>query len=121
MVTDPKIKEKIDKLRNYWFNDQMSLKWVNEVEVAIRKILTKEELFKNKGIKAVVDDIEKKIRAIDTMLTYNAELTDKERGVLFAEKKVHSFYLNRFSGKNLDQQFDRVGKLLDEELEKISN
>lgn len=112
----PELKEKIKKLKEYWFDDEMSLKWVDEVEKNLRKIIVKEELVKNRAAVAIVKDIKDKLRAIDTMLTLNEDLTETERKLLFREKKVHNFYLNRFEGKKVEQQFDMVGKLLDEEM-----
>lgn len=115
---DPEIRQKIDKLKEYWFDDDYSLKWVKEVEEALRRIIVKEELSENKGLVAVLDDVKSRIKVIDTILTFDEDLTDVNRKLLFREKKVHQFYLNRFEGKDVDEQFKKVGKLLDEELEK---
>ncbi len=112
----PELKEKLKALREYWFDDDMSLKWVKEVELKLRKILVLEKLAQNRGAVAIVKDAKERVRIIDMMLTLNEDLTEIERRLLFREKKVHNFYLNRFDGKPLEQQFDMVGKLLDEEL-----
>lgn len=115
---DPKTKEKLKKLRDYWFDDEYSLKFVDTVEKTLRKIMVKEKLAGNKAVQAILADVKDRIKAIDTMLIYDEEMTELERKLLMREKKVHGFYLNRFDGKNVDEQFESVGKLLDEELER---
>lgn len=113
---DPKVKAKLAKLREYWFDDEYSLKFLEVIEKNLRKIMIKEKLASNKAVQAVLADVKDRIKAIDTMLIYDEDMTEVQRKLLMREKKVHGFYLNRFDGKNVEEQFESVGKLLDEEL-----
>lgn len=115
-ISQSDIKEKIKKLKEYWLDDEGSLKWIDGVEKRLRAMVIKEKLVENKAIIDIVDDAKKKISAIDVLLRTDESLSDIERKLLFREKKVFNFFLDRLDGKDLDRQFERVGQLLDTEL-----
>lgn len=118
---DPKIQEKIKQLKNYWYDDDYSLKFIEAIETKIRNLITAEELGQNKAVMAIVDDAVKRISTINKLLIYKEDMTDEERKMLFHEKKVHQFYLDRFDSRNLGEKFEQVEKMLDEEIKKISS
>ncbi len=113
------IDSKLKKLKEYWYNDDWSLKWVEETEKAIRRLIVSEELSKNKGIIPIIEDARNRIETINKLLIYDEEMTIDTRKMLMREKMVHQFYLDRFDGRDLDKRFEMVGKVLDEELKKI--
>ena len=116
---DPKIEEKIKKLKEYWYDDDYSLRFVDEIEKKINRLVVAEELAQNKAIIAIVEDAKKRISVINLLLTIKEDMTTDERKLLIREKKVHQFYLDRFDGKDLDKKFEQVDTLLDAELKKI--
>ena len=115
-ISQSDIKEKIKKLKEYWLDDEMSLRWADGVEKRLRSLILKEKLVESKAILEIVEETHRKISAIDVLLRTDESLSDIERKLLFREKKVYTFFLDRLDGKNLDQQFERVGQLLDTEL-----
>lgn len=115
----PEIRQKIKKLREYWFDDDYSLKWVDSVEKALRKVMVREKLSQNKAVLAILADVKDRLRVIDLMLVNDEEMTEDERRLLLREKKVHNFYLNRFDGSKVEEQFEKVGNILDEELKEL--
>ncbi len=116
---DPSITEKLDKLREYWYNDDYSLKWVDDVEKNIRKGIVAQELSKNKAVIPIIEDARSRISTINKLLVYDEKMDIDTRKMLMREKSVHQFYLDRFDGRDLDQRLEAVGKVLDDEMEKI--
>lgn len=119
-MADLKIEEKLKKLKDYWYNDDYSLKWVKNVEKKIRDLVVKEALSENKAVIPIVSDAKSRISAINKLLVYDVEMLTEVRKMLIRERDVHQFWLNRFDGSNMEQQLERVGKLLDEELEHLN-
>lgn len=119
MTTDPKIDAKIKALREYWYNDDYSLKWVDDVEKNIKRLVTVEELSKNKAVVAIIEDSSNRVNTINKLLVYDEKMDTEVRKLLIREKAVHNFYLDRFSGKDLNQRMDEVVKSLDNEMESI--
>ncbi len=116
---DPTIEAKLKALREYWYNDDYSLKWVDQVEKNIRRLVTAEELAQNKAVIAIVEDSRNRVATINKLLIYDEKMDTDTRKLLIREKAVHSFYLDRFDGKDLDTRMDEVAKSLDSELENI--
>jgi len=115
-TNEQEIRGKIQKLREYWIDDEMSLKFVSSVEKNLRNLLVKEKLVDSQAIRSIVEDAQKRISVIDVLLKSDDKMTELERQLLFREKKVYDFFINRLEARDLDQQFDRVGQMLDEEL-----
>lgn len=115
-TNEQEIRGKIQKLRAYWIDDEMSLKFVSSVEKNLRNLLVKEKLVDSQAIRSIVEDAQKRISVIDVLLKSDDKMTELERQLLFREKKVYDFFINRLEARDLDQQFDRVGQMLDEEL-----
>ena len=116
MTTQTDIKDKIRKLREYWSDDEDSLKFVVGVEKRLRALVLKEKLSDSKAISDIVEDARRRISAINAILTNDEELPEMKRKLMFHERKVFQFFLDRLDGKKLDQQYEAVGRLLDEEL-----
>lgn len=113
---EQEIRAKIARLREYWIDDEMSLKFVSGMEKNLRNLLVKEKLVDSQAIRLIVDDIKKRISVIDILLKSDEKMTELERQLLFREKKVYNFVMDRLEARDLDQQFDRIGKTLDDEL-----
>ena len=115
-ITQSDIKDKIKKLREYWIDDEESLKFVASVEKRLRNMVLKEKLAESKAINEIVDEARGRIKAIDTLILNDEEMSEMTRRLLFRDKKVYQFFIDRLDGKDLDQQYEKVGQLLDTEL-----
>lgn len=113
------IRKKLEQLRKYWFDDNMSLKFVDATENRLRNLVFKEKLAESKAVMDIVEETQQRIRAVDILLTTDEEMSEMERKLLFREKKVYGFFLDRLDARKLDEQFERVGKLLDDELRNV--
>lgn len=113
------IRNKIAKLREYWIDDDMSLQFVKGQEKRLRDVLVKEKLVDSQAIRLIVEDTMKRISVIDKLLSNDEEMSEMERRLLFREKKVYNFFIDRLEAKDIDQQFERIGKTLDEELRSV--
>lgn len=119
MITNPNIQEKLKKLRAYWYDDNDSLKYVDSIENRIRKLIVAEDLSHNKAIIEIVAEAKSRVETIDKLLIYKDEMTEMERKKLLTEKMVHNFYLSRFDGSGLDEKFNNVEKLLDDQIQRL--
>ena len=118
-ISQSDIRAKIKQLREYWYDDDNSLRFVERVEKRLRNLVLKEKLVDSKAIMDIVDETRKRINAANMLLQNDEEMTELNRRLLFREKKVYQFFLDRLDGKDLDQQVEGVGKLLDEELKSV--
>lgn len=118
-IGSPEIEAKLKKLKDYWYNDDYSLKWVADVEKKIRQMVASQDIAKLPTIKLITDDAKNRISTINKLLIYDEKMETEVRKMLIREKAVHQFYLDRFDGQKLDQRFDRVASVLDEELSNI--
>lgn len=116
---DPKILEKLKKLKDYWYNDDYSLKWVEETEKAIHRIVAQSELAKHKAVIPICIDARNRISAINKLLIYDVEMTTEIRKMLIRERDVHQFWLDRFDGSSLEKRMEMVGQTLDAEIEAV--
>lgn len=110
---------KLKKLREYYYDDEYSLKWVESVEKNIRKLIVLEDLTKNKSVIAIIDDAKKRISTINQFLTLDENLTQEDRNRLYRERVVHQFYLDRFEGRDIQKRFDSINSALDEEIARL--
>lgn len=117
---DPKVLEKLKTLREYYYDDGYALKYIDAVETNIRRLVATESLLENKAVAAIVDDAKGRIKVINQMLTMDENLKDDERAKLYRERNVHQFYLDRFEGRNIEQRFDSINSILDQEVERIT-
>lgn len=110
---------KLQKLREYYYDDDYSLKWIDDVEKNIRKLVVQEDLSTNKAVVAIIDDAMARINTINQFLQMDENLTTEDRSKLYRERNVHQFYLDRFVGRDIEKRFETTGKVLDQELERI--
>lgn len=116
---DPELEKKLKALKDYWYNDDYSLKWVEAVEKGIRQAIVAADLSKNKAVMPIVEDARNRISTINKLLVYDEKMDTDTRKLLIREKAVHQFYLDRFDGRDIEQRFTAVGKVLDDEMENI--
>jgi len=114
---NPKIEEKLKKLREYWWDDDWSLKFVETVEKDIKRLSAMSDLANNKAMALILEDAKRRVSAINKMLTYDENMNDESRKLLFRERKIHELYLNRFESKSIEERIGLVESLLDKELE----
>lgn len=116
---DPLVTEKLKQLREYYYDDDYSLKYIATVEKNIRTLVVQEELMQNKAVVAIVDDARGRIDTINKLLTMDEDLTTEARAKLYRERNVHQFYLDRFEGRDISKRFDGINGILDQELTRI--
>lgn len=116
---DPLFTAKITELRKYYYDDDSSLKWLEQQEKKIRGLIAKEGLSANASVVAIIDDALHRITVISQMLSTDETLTAEQRSRLFTERNVHKFWLNRFDAKNIETHFESISNALDEELKRI--
>ena len=116
---DADTQAKLKTLREYYYDDDYSLKWVAETEKKIRSLVVQQELMKNSSVVAIVEDARSRVNTINKLLTYDETLSQEDRNKLFRERNVHQFYLDRFEGRDIDKRFESINTVLDEELAKI--
>lgn len=110
---------KLQTLREYYYDDDYSLKWVEAVEKNIRQMVVTSDLMENKAVIAIVDDARKRIDTVNKLLIMDEQLTTEDRSKLYRERNVHQFYLDRFVGKDIDKRFEGINTVLDQEIERI--
>ncbi len=113
---DENTKSKLKELREYYYNEDYSLKYLDSVEKNIRRLVAQEGLMESPSVQAIVEDAKKRIGTINQLITFDEDLTMEDRKKLMAERKAHQFYLDRFEGRDIEKQFELVHKLLDEEI-----
>jgi len=115
------IKEKLKTLREYYYEDNGSIKWIDMVEKNIRRLVALSDLAKNAAVIAIIDDARKRIDTINQFLSFDEEMGQEERKAFFKERDVHQFYLDRFEGRSIEARFERINGMLDEEIDKITD
>ena len=118
-ISQSDIRAKIKQLREYWYDDENSLKFVERTEKRLRNLVLKEKLTDSAAIADIVAETRNRINTANLLLQNDEEMTEMNRRLLFREKKIYQFFMDRLDGKDLDKQFEGVGKLLDEELKSV--
>lgn len=116
---DPRIAEKIKQLKDYYYDDEGSLKVVEAFEKQARTLILKDKLMENASVVFIVDEARKRVDTINLLLQTDKEMPQEIRAKLFTEKEVHKFYLDRFDNKEIEKRFESLGSSIDRELERI--
>lgn len=116
---DPEIQAKLKSLREYYYDDEYSLKWIADTEKNIRSLAVNEKLSENGSVQAIIEDATGRINTINQLLTYDETLTQEDRNKLYRERNVHQFYLDRFSGRDIEKRFSTISGIIDQEVERI--
>ena len=116
---DPIFRQKLEELRQYYYNDDPYLKWIDTVEKNIRTLIAREKLSENASVKAIIKDAKSRVEAIDQLLSNKEDMTEVERMRYFRDKYVHQFYLDRFEGTRIATRMDTIKGEVNEELAKI--
>lgn len=116
---NPELTDKLKKLREYYYEDNLSLKWIESVENNIRRLVMTEKLAESGAVQAIVADAQGRINTINKLLVFQEDLSLEDRNLLYRERGVHQFYLDRFEGRDLEKRLERIDNILDEELTRI--
>lgn len=110
---------KIKKLREY-YDEPEDIKIIDEREKQLRDLIAQKKFSKNEVVEKIVESAQQEIRQINFLLTYDDSLDDdsERRKALKYQRKVHQFYLSRFSGETADQQLQRITNELDSYLKR---
>lgn len=116
---DVVIQEKLKKLRDYYYDDERSLKIIDGYEKHIRQNIVKDKLMENASVVSIVNEAKKRVALVDLLLKTDKTLTDIARIELFKEKEVHKFYIDRFDNVDIEKRMDAIHSVIDIELNKI--
>lgn len=106
------IEEKLKKLRGTYLDPDFQ-KRVTDTEQALRRNIARSKLAQREEVKGIVEEGVKAIKDISWLLANDEELTQTQRDALFAEKRVHQFYLERLDGTRAQQALAVIAETVD--------
>lgn len=109
---DPIIKEKFDKLRAY-YKDEDSQSMLDDAEKRLRDSIKNQKISEMEVIIGICDAGKKVIEDLNFILLNAETLTEKERDRLIERRKSHEFYIDRLSGEYYQKRIDAIEKFLD--------
>ncbi len=89
--------KKLSALRDEYLSPDFQ-KRVNETEEALRRNIERSNLSKHKVVQEIIEAAVKVLKDISWLLANDEDLTEVQRKELFAEKRVHKFWLERIDG-----------------------
>ncbi len=118
-MADPniqKVAQKIKNLRTVYLSADDQAR-ITDTEEALRRNIKQMKLAERPEVKQVIDQAAKAIKDIDFLLANDDTLTTEQRMGLFAEKKVHKFWLQRLDGERAKQAIEIIDEGVDSLLE----
>lgn len=109
------LEEKLQQLRAKYTTPE-DQRTITDWEKALRRKIVEERLTDIEAVKDIVADAKEKVKEINTLLAYDAHLTDSERQALFKERAAHQFYLERFGAWNAGEFVEALERMVDEKL-----
>ena len=110
--TENKIKQKLADLRGVYLDPDFQ-KRLTDTEQALRRNIARKKLSQDEVVQEIIAEGEKAIRDIAWLLGNDDELDQKQRDALFAEKRVHQFYLERLDGSRAQQALEVIESTVD--------
>lgn len=106
------LKENLTRAREM-FLEPDDQKMLDEMEKSIRRDIAQSGLRSDPLIGRIIEEAQNKVSAINTLLTYDEELTDLQRKSLFKERSVYQFWIDRFVGPDVSKKMESISKFLD--------
>ena len=116
---------KLTKLREI-YNQPEDQRLIDDTEKRIRELIAQavqqDQLLDDPIVAAILTDSKKKVREINFLLAYNADLNapteeaQRLRYGLFRERSIHQFYLDRFGVRNIEEELASLDKFMDSKL-----
>lgn len=116
---DPRTTEKLAQLRDYYWDNDDSLRYIDTIEKRLRAVIAKEKLKDNTAVVQIIADAASRVHVINASLQTDEKLTDSQRQALFVERRVHTFWLNRFDPSIIEKNYQAIDDMLDKELDRI--
>ena len=111
-VETAQIAEKLSKLRKEYLNPQEQ-KDISKTEEALRRNIKRTKLAERVEVQEIIEESVKSIKDINFLLSNDESLEERERRDLFAERRVHKFWLSRFDGERAQMAIMMIGKDVD--------
>lgn len=114
-MADPnieKIQKKLADLRAEYIDADAQAR-ITSTEQALRRNIKEAELAKNPTVEKIIAEADKTIKEISYLLANDEDLTDVQRKALFAEKRVHLFWLQRLDGTRANQAIEAIEQTVD--------
>lgn len=86
---------------------------INSTEEALRRNIKRAKLAEHEVVQEIAQAAVKAIADISFLLANDETLTSDQRGVLFAEKRVHRFWLERIDGTLAEQSLNAIKQTVD--------
>lgn len=110
--TESKIKEKLAALRAVYLDPDFQ-KRVTDTENALRRNIARKNLAKDETVQEIIAAGEKAIQDISWLLANDEDIKEDQRLALFAEKRVHQFYLERLDGTRAQHALEVIQESVD--------
>ena len=117
----PDFETKLNKLRDIYKKPE-DQRFFDDTEKKIRDLISKADKMDDPIFLGMIADSKKKIREINVLLAYDAELNAPseeariQRYGLFRERSIHQFYLERFGVKSIEVELESLERFMDEKL-----
>lgn len=109
---------KLDKLKEYYDSSEDS-KILSDTEKRLRNLIVQSDLINHDAVIAIVNETKEKINGINIVLQFNEALTDLERKLLFRQRKVYQFFLDRLDPSAIDKKLQALDEFLDRKVEEM--
>lgn len=117
---DPIIEEQLKTLRKYYQTDEDVL-ILDDAEKKIRESIKKMNVANTSVFQEMTVASEKAVEDINFILINQETLSEKERGDLIAKRKVHQFYLDRFTGNYYKKRAEAISSFLEVRVKAIGD
>ena len=103
---------KLSELRAEYLNPDFQ-KRVNDTEEALRRNFERAKLSDHKVVQEIIEAAVKALKDVSWLLANDEDLTELQRKELFAEKRVHTFWLERLDGTRATQAILAIEQTVD--------
>jgi thiaminase len=107
-----KVTEKLRELRERYLDQDMQ-KRVSDTESALRRNIERKKLAQREEVKEIIEAAVKAIKDLSWLLANDEDLTESQRKEIFAEKRVHKFWLERLDGTRAQQAILAIEQTVD--------
>lgn len=110
--------EKIKKLRDY-YSDKESLSTLAAKEKELRSLIVSSGLRKNEVVADIIKKADRIVGDMTSLLQQDEDMPEDVRKRIFAERKVHMFYLALLGGEEADKRIQAIEKFFDDRISEI--
>lgn len=107
---------KIQALRNKYVKDNEATTYIDDIEHRLQKVIEESKIAENPIFQAILQDAEKRLNDVNTLLMTDKTLTDVQRNNLFNQKELWTWNIERFGMKAHDQALQLLEQTIDDKL-----